>query len=379
MAHAYAVDASNLLGQCLQQVNDLIVLQSHGKRNRNGELVCLQSLYNGLKDCYGCLYDFLADIIDGEKENCDQQSYGHLDRADSASSFDHASLLQMVDRFKDILLRQQNYQRHQNQIPYSTSHIVSSQHSARIYGRSIDGVSSNSSTIDSLLFRLTVVLQLCLVRIDDARLAVTGSRLKAVTLHDDIHTQEVGGIISEVCEQKKFRWIIGVSLATTTYFPVRWSAVQQLQSPRIFPSIPIPNSASQADFVVTAVTAIAQLGTTAALLYGLNWNWSTLWMKNKINNSAKEIQSWVEQWKILLNKGNEDAVIKKQRFVAIDRAQVEKEDSIRTQQLINYALENTAQVRSIIDFLSGFNPIFASYSFFSCRVRSGILKESCGF
>jgi hypothetical protein len=332
MSHTYAIDASNLVGQCLEQVNDLLLLHSHGKRKRNGDQVCLQSLRNSLKDCYDCLYEFFADVVNDEKENSNEQSCYQTDVSNSESYFDdHSLLLKMADQFKNTLVRQQRYQ--QNQNPYSSSHIVSSQHP---YGRSRDRMNNSTTTIDSMLFRLTVILQLCLVRIDDARLAVTGRRLKDTTTHNDM--QLLG-------ERKNFNWILGFSLATTTYFPIRWNTTHLLSGPRMVTS-GSPSNHSQNEIIVTAVTTIAQLGTTAALLYGLNWNWSTLWMKSKMNSSDKEVRSWVQQWKIILNRNDMDIIVPKQR-VTTSTLQPQRDDAIKKQKIIDYALDNSAKVRSV--------------------------------
>jgi hypothetical protein len=135
------------------------------------------------------------------------------------------------------------------------------------------------SATDTLLFRLIVALQLCLVRIDDAHFGITGHR--------------IGATVDEQRTRKRFRLaiaagccVVGAGVATVSLSRQERESADQ-------------NVWLQQEGYHSLLGVAAKAG--AALLVGkwLNTKWRTLWMTGKVVRSTNEIAEWIQQWKMV--------------------------------------------------------------------------------
>jgi hypothetical protein len=169
------------------------------------------------------------------------------------------------------------------------------------------------SATDTLLFRLIVLLQLCLVRIDDARFVITGRRHSHKTIEGNSTTNIVlatAGVLG-----------VGVTLLVRNK-----KAVSNSQLLR----------------------TVAKLsGKVGILVLGVAWgrtSWNRHWMANKINDSAACLEEWQQQW--LLVQSTSDSMSSPELNGSGDKC-LSLLDA-KSKRLIEYALKEQPRVRGLV-------------------------------
>jgi hypothetical protein len=172
------------------------------------------------------------------------------------------------------------------------------------------------STTDSQLFRLNVALQLCLLRMHDAR-ALAQSRQR-------------GGSSSAGGDLPWLPLATGI-LGTATFLYMRRQEIQRNRLP---------------SWIMTAIKA----GSSLLALHYANKTWRSIWIKSKLSRSVEEIEAWSQQWDLVQctppsssSRGNIQT-----RSVSSEADEGNEDvslDSWRTRRLIEYTLHETPKVR----------------------------------
>jgi hypothetical protein len=192
------------------------------------------------------------------------------------------------------------------------------------------------SATDSLLFRLVVALQLCLVRIDDARFVVTGHRQKdASAVVVATHALRISlGCIGAVGFASLLMRRHHGSMHAGDYRPL--------------------------------VLASAKLGLAAVATTWLRKSWRNMWMTSKIVQSTREIECWKEQWHLVQSAASHnDAQVTKQAQSNADESLEAALDAAMSRRLVEYALHHTPEVRWNI-------PLFICV--FLCKLFSSLIS-----
>jgi acetyl esterase/lipase len=187
----------------------------------------------------------------------------------------------------------------------------------------------NRNTSDALLFRLIVVLQLCLVRLDDARYVLTGRRRRrsrrnssSCRSSSDVHQ------INEVTQYHllyhlhNYHRTIGHTLVhaaaymSTLFYGTGFLALTQRQQVQ-WRTIALLcddggsqhlHSYSPAATTVTAAKSMAWtaggLGMAALTASWLRQTWNTWWMSSKIVDSTRAVELWNRNWHAALQAEN---------------------------------------------------------------------------
>jgi hypothetical protein len=147
---------------------------------------------------------------------------------------------------------------------------------------SIGTLYSRRSATDSLLFRLIVALQLCLVRIDDAHLVITGRRMRMEEEEEEERRRN---------QQHPLAWamvaagsgcgMVGVILSRSNRLSIGTTRFKE----RLLLSNP--------QGWVKGLTVAAVMMVAGRLI---KTQWQKLWMTDTIYKSTCEIDEWTRQW-----------------------------------------------------------------------------------
>lgn len=311
MSHHYAFVAAKLVEQCLEQIQGVIDTDERSKRLHPSNS-SLYDMKEALAEAERQLFYYFVYIIQKEVENSSSAQVHEIYEKDYPC-YDLAS---SVD-FLHLVLRE-----------FSLSAVEHAGHPTHSYY-------PRRSATDSLLFRLNVALQLCLVRIDDARLVICGRR----------HTEGPIVDMAKLTTTRVFRpWparmaagLLGVT-TLSLLFVKRHPEFKVLRNVQVYQ--PLLRNA--------AMTGVALFATQ-----WLHQKWSNMWMTNKIVKSTEEIEEWSRQWTLVqciptpktpqqlnkkapspspLTETNQDTLL----------------DAARSQRLIEYALHETTKVSDCI-------------------------------
>jgi hypothetical protein len=174
---------------------------------------------------------------------------------------------------------------------------------------------------DSLMFRLIVILQLCVVRIGDARITLTNIRKK----DDSAFLQGRDSFVLAPL-------VLGTSWVLSKV-PVRkliaYSNKKLTSSrPRIF---------DHADWTAMAST-LAQAGFAVASAYWLKQKWGMLWLTTKLAKTTADFELWNRQWFMV------QSTLGVSRTNSNDAEDANAQDSTKSKRLIEYALKATPKV-----------------------------------
>ena len=143
------------------------------------------------------------------------------------------------------------------------------------------------SATDSLLFRLNVALQLCLVRIDDARLVICGERYKKQQPQQQQQQQATTMLASRSIRPYLYYTVAGL-MGITTFATVymrrnpNHRLLSKTMNLKMYQPLVIMNSSKLLISVFT--------------LQWIQTKWSNKWMTTKLVKSTEEIEEWIRQW-----------------------------------------------------------------------------------
>jgi hypothetical protein len=294
MPQTYAFDAADLLLQCQQELQDVIEADERGSSH-----YALYDMKEALLATDVLLYGYFLQSLEQHQirsSSTTVQALYALGPPDCLSS--------SVSLLRSVLKEQQNTDpKHDRK---NDAHLTDQSHAYY----------PSRSASDSLLFRLVVALQLCLVRIDDARYVVTGRRQKdassAVVATRAMHLSL--GCIGAVGFASLLMRRHHGSMHNGDYRPL--------------------------------VLASAKLGLAAVVTTWLRKSWRNMWMTSKIVQSTRAIEDWKEQWHLVQSAPSQnDAQVTKQAQSSADESLEAALDAAMSRRLVEYALHHTPEVR----------------------------------
>jgi hypothetical protein len=319
MAYQYAFDAAQLLDECLDHLQEVIDAEELTRKRYHHS--CLYDMKEALLDTELSLYHHFQILLDQEMASLSTESSKSLTDEDAydclASS---AQLLHSVLKAK---------QQETHALP------LQQRQSAHCYY-------PRRSATDSLLFRLIVALQLCLVRIDDARFVITGRRRRDRDSVVATTSQGTG-------------WLSSNSLATAGLVGfVALAAFHLHGHPRTC------YSHSRVMSSRPTLLTVAKMGFAALAAKSLTVSWSNLWMSTKIVKSTNEVEEWNKQWHLIQNTTFSSIPTTITMTTSSPAVELEEGecpdaslDAERSRRLIEYALHETPKVRPLfLDVMS---------------------------
>jgi hypothetical protein len=255
MSHHYGIVAARLIEQCLEQIQSVIDADERSKRLHSSN----SSLYDmkvALAEIEALLLNYFCCIIEKEVETSSSiqvhEKYKLMDLCSSE--------LRTLVEFLQFILKEASIAAAEN-----AGHPAHSYYPRR-------------STTDSLLFRLNVALQLCLVRIDDARFVICGERHKQ---------QQLSTVTIATRSNRPYMYyavvgLLGTTTLLTTY--VRRNPDYRLRRHLNF------------QLYQPLVTNSSKLIVSIFSLHWLHRKWSNMWMTTKLVKSTEEIEEWIRQW-----------------------------------------------------------------------------------
>lgn len=293
MASPYIYDATALLHQSLQDLD--YVLKLDGSNHENSGKSTLHNLRRALTVTEGVLYQYVDTLLREKALNGNSMVFPSQ-RSLSCS----VGLLRSME-LEEKQPSRDHKRRDGPQVYYP-----------------------KRSATGSLLFRLVVALQLCVVRIDDARYVLGGSRKKETPA---VHQDD---------DSSYLRWL-------------RLSALTGAACAAVYIVKRLPNNgmnkggrrADNDNTVFPLLLSTAQVGVAIVAARFLKRSWGNLWMTTKIVRTIEEIEEWNNQWDMVQSTpGNA-------RAPGDDNAL----DAAKSKRLIEYALRETPKVRIFFVFL----------------------------
>ena len=332
--HHYALDAATLLDQCLAELQDVL----RRTKSSVGYRACktLFDLRTALSATEKLLLQHLESLLLMEQHDEQQASpeltgYGFAFN-DVTTSTSSPSLASLVGNLRLITeQRQMETLRHAAAVEIHPG----VQSSGFIFPNTTSSSSlSTSSSSNKMLFNLVVALQLCLVRLDDARFVLTGRRKQ----QEDSNNRPASGLKKKKTRTKSScsrytsgshttssgarRSISNKALTTTTtkdyhhhvcvqslvhagayvgtllYGTGFLASAQRLQVAHFF----LPWRSKSSNQLTTSMAGSwCTLGVAATL--GARWlrqTWNTWWMSSKIVDSTRALELWNRQWHLML-------------------------------------------------------------------------------
>jgi len=294
MPNTYAFDAAGLLQQCLQELQDVI----EANERRGHSHYALYDMKEAMLSTERLLCDYFQQILEQERITSSSRSVQALYALCPPTSLSSSiSLLRSV--LKDKKLKESKKERRTKRSGDSQSQPYY----------------ENACSTGLLLFRLHVALQLCLVRIDDARVVVTGRRReRASTVSTAVATHA-----------------IHVSLALTGCVGTMGFFSVMMHRHRVH---------LQSRDYLSLFLASAKIGVATLTGNWLRKSWGNMWMTNKAIKSASSIEDWNEQWHLVQLTARQDYRKHAQQTPSNSDA-----TSAITRRLVEYALNHTPEVR----------------------------------
>ena len=156
-SHHYLFDAVSLLDDCITKLQTTIQHDSGSQHD---------ALYD-MKEVLLCAEQLLHDYLDRMIQKECRGGKGRIDPPTEG-----LSIKESLEFFQVVL----NEKRRQDEVHQRKKRFLNPQDP--FTGPRKNNLYTTRNATDSLLFRLIVALQLCLVRIDDAHLVLTGRRIK---------------------------------------------------------------------------------------------------------------------------------------------------------------------------------------------------------
>jgi hypothetical protein len=295
MPQTYAFDAADLLLQCLQELQDVIKAD---ERRGYSSHYALYDMKEALLATDVFLYGHFQQSLKQHHTRSSSTTVQALYALGPPDCLSSSVLL-----LRSVLREQQNTDPKHDR---KTVHSIDQSHSYYPV----------RSATDSLLFRLIVALQLCFVRIDDARFVVTGRRQKDPS--------------SAVAATRAMHLSVGCIGAV---------GFASLLMRRHHGSI------QDGDYRTLLLTS-AKLGLAAVATTWLRKSWRNMWMTSKIVQSTRAIEDWNEQWHLVQSAASpDDAQVTKQAQSSADESREAALDAAMSRRLVEYALHHTPEVR----------------------------------
>jgi hypothetical protein len=291
-AHHYAFDAVALLDDCIDR------LQLTIEKDVRGKCDALYDLKEILVATERLLHQHFMDVLEKEKNSLragsskSTPSTGKINlqetRSLSATVESLKSVLEEKKRQKEVDTRRVHF-RNPQESPVSQQHCYYPTRSAA----------------DTLLFRLIVDLQLCLVRIEVAYSVITGRRILETT-HDK-HGVHVPLVLASCVAGA------GMVMVALSRNQREWRL-----PPRNFE-------------VLTATSA--KVGAALIAAFWARKSWKVWWMADKIVRSTAEIEEWHQQWRVIASTSPSSSEDESPELL-----------DAKSRRLVEYAMKETPRV-----------------------------------
>lgn len=326
MRHHYAFEAVRLLQQSIEQLQAVIEHDEQSSKavHHHVSTSSLYDLKEALVQAERALYHFFVILVEDEQaltrgggsaENLLLPDNCCLDLASTVATLQSMIVL--------------DEQRHGRQASHGS---VSAQHTSdpHVYYTS-------RSVTDALLFRLIVVLQLCLVRIEDARLVICGSRFGWPT-----RTATLGCL---------GHWGIPTLLNCVAGSFGLAASAQVLRGHR-------PHMLTMGDWMEGRLAAnrgwilpVAKASVGLVVAQWVHRKWNQMWTSTRLTNSTESLEAWCRKWELFMD--HKTRARPRSRSPILDEPERQQQrseesaavDSARNQRLIEYALNETPKVR----------------------------------
>lgn len=341
--HYYAFDAASLLETCIDHLQTVLELDTKGSHS------VLYELKEALVTTERLLQDYFLQILNNNKTSKstdDGTSSPTPNESGSLSNVpgDEKQKLPSLSECMTALRNQNEQQRLQEQHGNNSTSSSSSRQQHRLHHkpRRHNPTPFSRSVTDTLLFRLIVALQLCLVRIDDAHFVIAGFRRNKDTEDGS------GSVTNSMRRRRRQKWLVNIGfcgsvLGVTTFL---------LQRNR---RDNINNNIDTREGFLT----LAKVGTSAFLCYEMANQWKSVWMASKLVKTTTEIEEWQRQW-LLVESYREKS----------STSQPQSNDDDKSKRLIEYVQSHSPKSKvsyvNLTKFTTSFCP--STNSLLSCHL-----------
>lgn len=320
--HHYAIDAASLLEKCLTRLRETIDLDTSSRHK-----ALFDEMEQALANAERHLHAYMIQLIALERETIDEDGSDHVPPTlsecietlqtvmDAKKQKQRWSL--QVHQVKRSQNRARNRRKKEKEFNSFAVHSVdrrdaegdhdATQSFQPAGDSSISGAirptfDQSRSATDTLLFRLIVALQLCLVRIDDARFVITGRRYQEdATIVETSWSPVMIGVAGTVC-------MLGIGSI--------WMLRSKGDNPRLRMHGLLRFSGK--------ITVAAFAGKLMVR------EWGNVWMATKIRKSTAAVEEWRQQWLFVQTTG--------------DSPSGSLSPEAKSQRLIDYALSQSPKV-----------------------------------
>lgn len=260
--HYYAFDAAQLLETCIDSLQKSVELDTKGSHT------VLYELKEALVRTECLLQDYFFQIL---------QTSSNDAMAKLSGDNDPPSLAECTAALRDLMEIQRN-----NEQATTVKHPGMSKKHTKIRHHN---PSPARSVTDTLLFRLIVALQLCLVRIDDAHLVIAGFRRK----------READSPTASARRRRRRKWMVNLGLCGGVLGVTAYLLKDK-------------NSQSSSVDTKEGLQTLAKVGTSAFLCFEMGKQWQSGWMASKLVKSTTELEEWQEQWLLVEYEHNRGGI-----------------------------------------------------------------------
>jgi hypothetical protein len=257
-AHHYAFDAVALLDECIDR------LQLTIEKDVSGKYDAIYDLKEVLVATERLLHKYLMDVLEKEKSSLRAGSTTSTSFTGRINLQETRSLSATVESLKSVL----EEKKRQIEVGMRRVHFRNPQESPASQQHCYY---PTRSAADTLLFRLIVDLQLCLVRIEVAYSVITGRRIR------DTHDKH--GVQAPLVLASCVAGVGAAAMVTLSRNQRKWRL-----PPRNF------------EFL-TATSA--KVGAALIAAFWVRKRWKVWWMTDKIVRSNAEIEYWHQQWRVI--------------------------------------------------------------------------------
>lgn len=363
MSYHYAFEAARLLEHCIDEILQLIACDESGRRPLSSSNASLYDIKESLATVEVHLYHFFLLVIDKEgiepNEDEDEDfSSSHYENATSRNNtayYDNNHYNPCVDLHSavDCLHRMLEERRGSRADDDAATCVPHTYYPSR-------------SVADSLLFRLNVALQLCLVRIDDASRVIGGRRKSSGRRSISPQGNKVVAAAWQPSPSYRWKRLCIRTLHTTTALLTLGSCSL------LFPYRQQPPNRMVAGYyraltphqsILFPITQVA-VGIVSTRL--IRRMWGRLWMRVTLSKSAEALEEWARQWSLIIQCST---IHKKPSVSSPNPSRLQQQqnqststtstaastcrdaddddtsvDSCRNRRLIEYALHDTSKV-----------------------------------
>lgn len=256
-AHHYVFDAVPLLDDCIEKLQRTIDKDS---RSRHDALYDMKAV---LVYTERLLHSYLEHLIYKESRGLPHMMTQQQHSCIKGSLDSFQRVLEEKRRQEELNKRKLLFLNPQDPLPIETN----------------NNLYTTRSATDSLLFRLIVALQLCLVRIDDAHFVITGYRMSEDEQRRFHNQKRIAMVLGASC-----CCLVGVGVVAASF-----SDRDRAERDRLLKEA-LPRSRDGWWRTLASGGAAITVGRM------LNSKWKNLWMTDKLYKSTCEIEDWTRQW-----------------------------------------------------------------------------------